>query len=84
MAAFFGFCSAGLLAGARAEKVDVKFTKNARATYAEAKTSGAAGREIAQYFYVDKINMSQGLDFVEEWACTTETIRLMALVRTRA
>jgi hypothetical protein len=64
----FAFCTGGLVSVASAEKIDVKFTKNARAMYAETKMNpdGAAGREIARYFYVDQINMSQGLDFVEE------------------
>lgn len=65
-AAFLAFCFGGLVGAAAAEKVDVKFTKNARAMHAETKAAGAAGREIVRYFYVDQINMSQGLDFVEE------------------
>ncbi len=58
--------SGGLATVASAEKVKVHFTKNARAVHAETKAPGAAGREIARFFYVDQINMSQGLDFVEE------------------
>jgi hypothetical protein len=64
----FAFCVGGLVGGAAGESVDVKFTKNARAMHAEAKTNpgGAGTREIARFFYVDQINMSQGLNFVEE------------------
>lgn len=64
----FSFCTGGFVGVAAAENVKVKFTKNARVMHAEAKMNpgGAAGREISRYFYVDKINMSQGLDFVEE------------------
>ena len=59
---------AGSAGVASAEKVKVKFTKNARAMHAESKMNpgGAAGREIVRYFYVDQFNMSQGLEFVEE------------------
>lgn len=66
--ALLAFCAGGLMGVAAAEKVDVKFTKNARAMHAEAKMNpgGAAGREIVRYFYVDQINKSQGLDLVEE------------------
>jgi hypothetical protein len=60
-------CTVGLTGVAAAEKVDVMFTKNARAMHAEAKmTPGAAKQEIVRYFYVDEINKSQGLDFVQE------------------
>ena len=62
----FALCTAGYLGLAAAEKVDVKFTKNARVMHAETKAQGTGGREIVRYFYVDQVNMSQGLDFVEE------------------
>lgn len=64
----FALCTIGFMGVAAAEKVDVVFTKNARTMHAETKINpgGDAKREIVRYFYVDQINKSQGLDFVQE------------------
>jgi hypothetical protein len=62
----FAFSTAGYFGLAAAEKVNVKYTKNARVMYGEVKEQGSGGREIVRYFYVDQINKSEGFDFTEE------------------
>lgn len=67
-------CVGGLISDAAADKVKINFTKNARQMHAEAKMNPKAGdpREISRYFYVDKINKSEGLPFVEERGIDTD------------
>ena len=68
-------CGLALAASAdAAEKVKVKFTKNARQMHAESKINpgGGQGRELVSFFYVDQINTSQGLEFVEERGANTD------------
>jgi hypothetical protein len=71
---FFAFCASGFIGTANAEKVKFHFTKNARQMHAETKTNLKSGepRELSRYFYVDKIEKSEGLALVEERGIDTD------------
>jgi hypothetical protein len=67
-------CATGLASNAAAEKIKFHFTKNARQMHAETKMNPKAGepREFSRYMYVDKIDKSDGLEFVEERGIDTD------------